>query len=227
MRPVSLARMAIAALVAGAVPPLLAQESPNIHYGMVTHYVDARMADKMRELGAGIARVDFNWSGMEPARSRRYDFDYTDTSVRSARRRGLEVFATIGYTPKWSNGGRNEHAPPLRIQDWEDFVTTVVERYQGRDMDVKYFGIWNEPDLPGFFEGRLDDYIALVTAGRRAIRRADCETRPRVRAGASPLRGHGAGLAGQESQQGSTRPGWVSQRHLGIHAWDYGLGEKK
>lgn len=173
MRPVSLARMAIAALVAGAVPPLLAQESPNIHYGMVTHYVDARMADKMRELGAGIARVDFNWSGMEPARSRRYDFDYTDTSVRSARRRGLEVFATIGYTPKWSNGGRNEHAPPLRIQDWEDFVTTVVERYQGRDMDVKDFGIWNEPDLHAFFEGSLDDYVALVKAGRQAIRRAN------------------------------------------------------
>jgi O-glycosyl hydrolase len=173
MRPRSLAPIAIVALIAPATPLLLAQESPSIHYGMNTHYVDARMADKMRELGAGIVRIDFNWSGMESSRPHRYDFTSTDMSVRSARRRGLDVFATIGYSPKWANGGRSEHAPPLRIQDWEDFVSTVVERYQGRDMDVQYFGIWNEPDLHAFFEGSLDDYIALVKAGRQAIRRAN------------------------------------------------------
>jgi hypothetical protein len=149
-------------------------DTPNTAYGMVTHFVDPRMADKMQELGAGIVRIDFNWSGMQPRPgSRGYDFAYTDTSVRSARRRGLEVFATIGYTPKWANGGRNEHAPPLRIQEWEEFVTTVAERYQGRDMDVKYFGIWNEPDLRSFFEGNLNDYLALVKAGRQAIRRTN------------------------------------------------------
>ena len=177
MRRRSLATIAIAAVVVAA-PLLLAQGSPNTHYGMVTHYSDVRMADKMRELGAGIVRVDFNWVGMQPRPgSRDYFFGYTDTSVRSARSRGLEVFATIGYSPKWANGGRSEHAPPLQMEDWENFVSTVVERYQGRDMDVQYFGIWNEPDLRGFFEGSLDDYAALVTTGRRAIRRANGHAR--------------------------------------------------
>jgi O-glycosyl hydrolase len=172
MRRRSLATIAICPLVAAA--SLIAQEPPNTHYGMVTHYSDARMADKMRELGAGIVRVDFNWSGMQPSPGpRRYDFTYTDTSVRSAHSRGLDVFATIAYSPKWANGGRSEHAPPLRIEDWENFVSAVVERYQGRNMDVQYFGIWNEPDLRGFFEGSLDDYVALVTTGRQAIRRAN------------------------------------------------------
>jgi O-glycosyl hydrolase len=177
MRPRRLASPTVVAIVALVVlggPLPRAQESPAIHYGMNTHYVDARMADKMRELGAGIVRIDFNWIGMQPrAGSRGYDFEATDLYVRSARRRGLDVFASVGYSPKWANGGRSEHAPPLRIQDWEDFVATVVERYQGRDMDVRYFGIWNEPDLHAFFEGSLDDYIALAKTGRQAIRRAN------------------------------------------------------
>ncbi len=128
----------------------------------------------MHELGAGVVRIDFNWPGMQPrSGSRGYNFEATDAYVRSARRQGLEVFATIGYTPKWANGGRSEHAPPLRIQDWEDFVSTVAERYQGRDMDVQYFGIWNEPDYHSFFEGNLEDYLALVRSARQAIRRVN------------------------------------------------------
>src|SRR2546422_268183 len=118
MRGRDLAALAgVAGALIAAAPLLIAQDAPNTHYGMVTHYADARIADKMRELGAGIVRVDFNWNGMQPS-PRRYDFDYTDTTVRSARNRGLEVFATIAYSPAWANGGRSNHAPPLQIEGW-------------------------------------------------------------------------------------------------------------
>lgn len=171
-----------AAAVAGAVlarGPLVAQRPAAAPaYGMVTHYVDGRMADKMRELGGGIVRVDFNWIGMQPSPgSRGYRFDATDQTVYLARTRGLEVFATLSYAPPWATGGRPKEAPPLRMQDWEEFVSTVVEHYQGRNMDVRYFGIWNEPDLRDFFRGSVSDYASLVTAARQAIRRGNGSAR--------------------------------------------------
>ncbi|MBI3491203.1 MAG: cellulase family glycosylhydrolase [Acidobacteria bacterium] len=172
-------RLAMIAAALGAIAlaarSLVAQGSASSPpYGMVTHYVDARMADKMRELGGGIVRVDFNWITMQPSPgSRGFRFDATDATVRSARGRGLDVLATLAYAPSWANGGRPKEAPPLRLQDWDDFVSAVVERYQGRNMDVRYFGVWNEPDLRDFFRGTVSDYASLVTTARQAIKRAN------------------------------------------------------
>jgi hypothetical protein len=141
-------------------------------YGMVTHYVDAPMGDKMVELGAGLVRVDFNWYQIEPSPNS-YDFSSTDATVQNARARGLYVFATLAYTPGWANGGLGSAYPPSNIQDWYNFVYSVVQHYQGTGMDVWQFGIWNEPNLSNFWQGSIWQYEDMVTTGSSAIRAAN------------------------------------------------------
>ena len=91
--------IAIAALVAA---PAGAQ---NLHYGMNTIEVTPRIADKMRELGAGVIRVPFGWDLMEPSCKGCFQFTTTDAWRDEARRTGGTIFATLAYAPGWANGG--------------------------------------------------------------------------------------------------------------------------
>jgi hypothetical protein len=121
---------------------------------------------------AGIAwiHVDFNWFMIEPARGV-YDWTTTDAVVSEARARGLNVYATLAYTPTWANGGQGINVPPTDAGDWYRFVSTTVRRYRDR---VKHWGMWNEPNLEGFFAGTLEQYLqAILWVGAQAVRAAD------------------------------------------------------
>jgi len=122
------------------------------------------------------------------------DFCQTAGTVTNARSRGWFVFATLAYTPGWANGGQPWQVPPSNMQDWYNFVFCVVQHYQGVNMDVWQFGIWNEPNLPGFYQGTFSQYIDLVNTGRRAIKDANA----------------GATVLGPEVSWHGVRDGWYS-----------------
>jgi hypothetical protein len=139
----------------------------NIHYGVNTHTLTPQMADKMVELGAGVARVDFNWDQIEGACKGCFDFSATDAIRDQARRTHLVLFPSVGYAPKWANGGQASSYPPANMQDWYDFVFALASRYKN---DIFYWGLWNEPNLDGFFKGTdLRTYRSLVINARAAI----------------------------------------------------------
>jgi hypothetical protein len=145
------------------------------HYGVNTELdlvpFRAAVTDKTAELGADILRMSFGWDVIEPGCKGCFDWSTTDAWRDEARRTGRHIFASIGYTPRWANGGRSFNYPPDNDQDWYDFVFAIVTRY--RD-DIVLWGIWNEPDLDAFLHGRdLRAYQTLVTTGAAAIRAAN------------------------------------------------------
>jgi polysaccharide biosynthesis protein PslG len=142
----------------------------NSPYGINSHVPDNATLDRIAGAGIGWIRVDMNWFQMEPGRDS-YNWGFMDTVVNQARARGLEVFATLAYTPAWANGTGNIADPPLDTADWYDFVFDTVSRYKSK---VKYWGMWNEPNLDSFFTGSGWQYREwILKPGSQAAKAAD------------------------------------------------------
>jgi Glycosyl hydrolase catalytic core len=160
--------LALICFIGCAASPAFAQ---NAHYGMNAHDVSAMTADKMTELGAGIVRVVYGWDVIEPNCKGCFNWSFTDAWRDEARRTKRAIFGTLGYTPRWANGGAPFNTSPLNDQDWYDFVYATVNRYQD---DVFFWGIWNEPNLDSYLRNRdLQAYERLARTAESAIHAAN------------------------------------------------------
>jgi polysaccharide biosynthesis protein PslG len=143
--------------------------SPALPYGINTHLPSSALLDRVAAAGIAWIRVDFNWYDLQPARDR-YDWTLADAVVHDARARGLNVYATLSYTPAWANGGQGRNAPPLNADDWYNFVYETVSRYRAQ---VQHWGMWNEPNFEGFWSGSVEQYLQIILeVGARAVRDA-------------------------------------------------------
>jgi hypothetical protein len=143
---------------------------PALPYGINAHLPSSPQLDRVVAAGIAWIRVDFNWHLMQPARGV-YDWATTDTVVTEARARGLNLYATLAYTPGWANGGQPIDVPPTDPGDWYAFVYTTVSRYRGA---IVHWGMWNEPNLTNFFSGSCAQYIdEILRVGAQAVRAAD------------------------------------------------------
>jgi len=165
--------------LATALLPAERAFAQNLHYGMNTqadlHASSAPMLDKLTELGGGVLRLPFGWDVIEPACKGCFNWSVTDKWRDEARRTHRTIFASLGYTPGWANGGRHFSYPPAMIRDWFDFVYAVASRYKD---DIVLWGVWNEPNLDKYLHGTdLDTYRTLLDAAILAIRAANPNAR--------------------------------------------------
>ena len=100
-----------------------------------------------------------------------------DYIVETAERYGLRVIARLDNPPAWSRRAGNakgwEIAPPDDFEDYGDFVYAVVSRYKGR---IKYYQIWNEPNIyPEWGDQPADPagYVRLLQIAYRRAKQAD------------------------------------------------------
>ena len=141
-------------------------------YGINAHIPTSSELDKVQQAGIGWIRADFNWDLIQPSSQSSYSWSQFDSLVSNANSRGIEIFATLAYTPSWANGGYSDHAyPPTDAQDWYDFVYAVVSRYKD---SIRYWGMWNEPNSSSFWRGTQSQYINdIVINGSNAVKAAD------------------------------------------------------
>ncbi|OGV70664.1 MAG: hypothetical protein A2283_11610 [Lentisphaerae bacterium RIFOXYA12_FULL_48_11] len=144
----------------------------NSQNGINVHLPYNRLGILDRCKGSGIAwvRIDLNWDSIELSKGQ-CNFDQANLVVQKAKALGLNIFATLAYSPKWANGSKEHQYPPVDAQDWGRFVTNVVTHFKN---DIKHWGIWNEPNLPSFFGGTFDEYISkILIVGAKAAKNAD------------------------------------------------------
>ena len=118
----------------------------------------AAQLDKARAAGIGWVRIDFIWAAAEPVRGK-YDWRVYDALAAAAKARGLQVFATIAYTPGWATDGPAITGVPRNPDDWRRFCFRAAKRYRGK---ILYWGLWNEPNLPRFWSGSRQQYIDVI-----------------------------------------------------------------
>jgi len=99
-----------------------------------------------------------------------------DNIVELAEKYDIAIIARLSNPPAWSRAAGDEmgtYAPPDDYDDFGDFVYAVVSRYQGR---VKYYQIWNEPNIyPEWGEQPVDPeaYTELLKIGYTRAKEAD------------------------------------------------------
>lgn len=128
--------------------------------------------------GAKIMRLDFSWYRLQPERNR-WNFAVYDWIVELLAKQGIEPQAILGFSVKWAVPPdfkpKNTAPEFVRRGAFADpalyaaYCRTVAERYKDR---IRYFEIWNEPDLVGFANFDFSRYMKLLQAGYKAIRRA-------------------------------------------------------
>ncbi|MCS7276029.1 MAG: endo-1,4-beta-xylanase [Dehalococcoidia bacterium] len=181
------------ALLSGAPPSSeAAADSP---YGAVLVMGVADLRDptpslRAMELAAraGIVwiRMGFPWSWVEGTPGR-FNWATHDVLVAKARSLGLEVMGSLGYTAVWASSAPpevtravdRERYPPRDYEAWGRYVYQTVSRYRGQ---VRYWEVWNEPDLGGegpfgFWRASEAEFARLLAVAYQNVKRADPQAR--------------------------------------------------
>lgn len=141
--------------------------------------------DRMRAIGVKHARVQTGWCKCETVKGA-YDFAWLDDIVDNLRQRGLQPWFNVGFGNRlYMTDVYGEAAVgfvPLYygdecLQAWQHYCTALAEHFRGR---VSCFEIWNESNLPDFWQPRQADpaeYARLIDVTAQAIRQAIPEAR--------------------------------------------------
>jgi len=161
-------------------------------YGVNTFLEQEAEKSKVDHTLAMIANAGFHWirqefpwedieiSGKGDFWDHKWDVDAWakyDYIVDAAQEYGLEIIARLDNPPAWSRAVGDApgwgKGPPDDLEDFGDFVYTLVSRYRGR---IRYYQIWNEPNIyPEWGAQPVDPkaYTELLKVAYRRAKEAD------------------------------------------------------
>ena len=120
----------------------------------VSDFSDPGETNLVTEAGLQWARMDaFHWAKIEPLNTNAVGYQWSavdEASLITASENGIQVIGIIRDTPDWARknppyacGAVSEGAIP----EFANFVRELVKRYSVQPYNVKYWEIWNEPDV--------------------------------------------------------------------------------
>lgn len=107
-----------------------------------------------------------------------YNWSWIDRDVEQAQLHHAKFLFTLGQTPTWASSDPTSHGvygggfnmPPSKISFWDDFIRAVVTRFKGR---IEAYEIWNEPDIPDFYDDTPASLAKLEQAAAPLIHSID------------------------------------------------------
>ena len=141
------------------------------HVGGTTPWPDVPIA-QWRLWDAYVA-----WPNLEPSKGR-WQFRTLDAYIALASQHHVGLVLPLGLSPGWASARPTEKstyqpgaaAEPRDIEDWRTYVRTVVRHCAGK---VQAYEIWNEPNLPQFWSGTVDQMVQLTREASLVIRSVD------------------------------------------------------
>lgn len=135
--------------------------------------------------GLGVHRP-YEWEG---ARRVHHSFTYVDQVVDAYLALGIRPFLELGFMPAGLASGertvfwwRGNVTPPRSHQEWAALVRAtlahLVDRYGLDEVRTWPIEVWNEPNLPDFWEGADEKaYHRLYEVTARAVKEVDASLR--------------------------------------------------
>jgi xylan 1,4-beta-xylosidase len=103
-----------------------------------------------------------------------YRFDKLDRVVDTVRAMGAEPYMCLGYMPEALVPGGTGIDPPQSYDEWRDLVFQTVKHYNvDRGPPIKYWEVWNEPNLNYSWTGGYPGYLQLYDSSRDGMVAAD------------------------------------------------------
>lgn len=115
--------------------------------------------------GAKVLRMDMEWWHTEKEQGK-YDYSRYDQIVEAFAGQGVEIEGILGKPPKWACTRGN--LPDYEL--WRKHVADMLGHFKGK---IRYWEVWNEPDLTGFATFNVEEYIQLMTIARQVARETD------------------------------------------------------
>jgi len=122
--------------------------------------------------------MDVAWRNVNPARGV-FDWSILDRRIALVESWGGRPFLVLGLTPQWAaqnpeagdpRWGAGSASPPANIDDWKTYVRAVANRYGGR---IAGYELWNEANLPTFWQGSSTELLAMAQDAYGIIKAAN------------------------------------------------------
>lgn len=128
----------------------------------------------LKDMGVGFSREEFIWELIEPEKGA-FEWDVYDASIDALSPSGVNILGVLDYSAPWATEDLNrENADKYmpNLDDWQNYVGRVVNRYKGK---VKYWQIWNEPNIAVFFkpEPNASQYFEILKSAYEIIKKED------------------------------------------------------
>ena len=119
-----------------------------------------------------------------------FRWEQVDKVLDALQRLGLRPFVELSSMPAALASGTAtifdwefNATPPRDYAEWgrlvEAFARHCLDRYGLEEIAQWYYEVWNEPNLPGFWSGSMEDYWKLYDASATALKAVS----PRLRVG--------------------------------------------
>ncbi len=133
----------------------------------------------------------------DPDQPDSYDFFQTDWYLKSIESLGIGIIYGLGPTAEYPKLPPRHVDPPQDFEKWAKVCVNVIKHYNsgwanGYHYNIKYWEIWNEPDIPNFWTGTPEEYYRLYETTAKAIKSYD----PKVKVGGPVLAVHLSFLEG-------------------------------
>ncbi|MDI6783714.1 MAG: cellulase family glycosylhydrolase, partial [bacterium] len=150
---------------------------PSTFFAMQSHSLQgdtshhARTCKLMAEAGIKLIRDEIYWSNLEKEKGKIIFPENYIQNVDITLANGIEPLIILDYgNPNYDNG-----RPPYTEEGRAAFArycSAVVSKFKGK---IKYFEIWNEPNIAGFWkpEPNPKDYFLLLKAAYTACKSAN------------------------------------------------------
>jgi hypothetical protein len=95
----------------------------------------------------------FDWDKIEPIRTDPPTYNWSaidEQSIGQVAANGMELIGIIRYAPAWAQALPGTPCGPIlqdRLDEFAQFLTTLVTRYRGSPYNVRYWELGNEPDV--------------------------------------------------------------------------------
>jgi hypothetical protein len=124
----------------------------------------------LSKIGFGSIRAWWDWANVEWIKGK-FNWKTTDLQVELCDKYKLEIIPTIlrMYGPRWTVPNKFQ-TPPDNLSLWDNYLTRTVKRYKGR---VKYWEIWNEPDISPILKHKPELYFKLLKRNYTQIKQID------------------------------------------------------
>lgn len=135
-------------------------DPPKVTYGTLSH--PSLVWTTVESGGAGV----FDWTNMDP---------FIEIAPKDAN--GVaQIVLSLGWTPGWAVADHTHNCfnsnnlgvvctvPPDNMQDWTDFITALVQHYNGTHgaAHVQYYELWNEANDPLFWTGGIPALVQMA-----------------------------------------------------------------
>ncbi|MDO8676251.1 MAG: cellulase family glycosylhydrolase [Candidatus Azambacteria bacterium] len=133
--------------------------------------LDLQTLDTVQDLGVHWFRVDLPWVDIEHEETK-FNWQGTDYLVKELQKRNLNLLAIISHPPDWVWSKDSDAA----YRAAKRFGKEITARYKGK---IRYWEIFNEPNLPGFGffrEGEkvnISKYVVYLSGMNTGIHASD------------------------------------------------------